>query len=310
MSNAITIKTITPEDIESLDINIEDFRLLIKTVLEYFNPIQHKLNQELTGNDKYHTELVTNKGKAINFGNCVISEGNELLDSTPWRHWKGIDGKINYSNLELEIVDQYHFIPSILLCLHDIYPDTQKLTDTFVYLCIQSAMEYADGEIRHIDIEDGENGIAGQVIESLSAYNILYGCNTSMIFRLKKYNKEEQSIPFYDCTNLENMARNAVIYGLSILYLWTKIHSLIYSMSFDDSLNRFKRLYLVKNCLNRLRSKNGYKEGFYLKDWLGREDNDVALEIAADMEELDLNVLYSKLEEKYQEVKQIHKKIH
>ncbi len=67
---------------------------------------------------------------------------------------------------------------------------------------------------------------------------------------------------------------------------------------------------MVKNCLNRLRSKNGYKEGFYLKDWLGREDNDVALEIAADMEELDLNVLYSKLEEKYQEVKQIHKKIH
>lgn len=308
MSNAIIIKTITLEDIESLDINAEDFELLIRSVVEYFNPIQHKLNQELTGNDEYHIELVTNKGKAINFGNCVVSEGNELLDCTPWKHWKGIDGNINYSNLELEIVDQYHFIPSILLCLHDIYPDTQKLTDTFVHLCIQSAMEYADGEIRHIDIEDGENGIAGQVIESLSVYNILYGCNTSMLFRLKKHNKEEQSITFYDCTNLEHMARNSVIYGLSILYLWTKIHSLIYCISFEDSLNRFKRLYLVKNCLNRLRSKNGYKEGFYLKDWLGREDNDVALEIAEATEDLGINVLMEKLDIKYAEVVEAHKR--
>lgn len=65
---------------------------------------------------------------------------------------------------------------------------------------------------------------------------------------------------------------------------------------------------MVKNCLNRLRSKNGYKEGFYLKDWLGREDNDVALEIAEVTEGLGINVLMEKLDIKYAEVVEAHKR--
>lgn len=38
--------------------------------------------------------------------------------------------------------------------------------------------------------------------------------------------------------------------------------------------------YIVKNCLNKFRQDNGYKQGFYIKDWKGKEDNVVAYKIA------------------------------
>ena len=38
--------------------------------------------------------------------------------------------------------------------------------------------------------------------------------------------------------------------------------------------------YIVKNCLNKFRQNNGYKDGSYIKNWNGKEDNVVAYEIA------------------------------
>lgn len=61
--------------------------------------------------------------------------------------------------------------------------------------------------------------------------------------------------------------------------------------------------YITKNCLNKFRQDNGYKDGSYIKNWNGREDNIVAFEIAnewgADEElfeqlYLDLETYYKK----------------
>jgi hypothetical protein len=38
--------------------------------------------------------------------------------------------------------------------------------------------------------------------------------------------------------------------------------------------------YIVKNCLNKFRQDFGYKDGTYIKEWQGREDNIVAYELA------------------------------
>lgn len=40
--------------------------------------------------------------------------------------------------------------------------------------------------------------------------------------------------------------------------------------------------YIVKNCLNKFRQDNGYKDGSYIKDWNGKEDNVIAYEIASE----------------------------
>lgn len=61
--------------------------------------------------------------------------------------------------------------------------------------------------------------------------------------------------------------------------------------------------YIVKNCLNKFRQDNGYKQGYYVKNWNGKEDNAIAFEIAnewgADDELFDL--LYNDLNTYYTE---------
>ena len=61
--------------------------------------------------------------------------------------------------------------------------------------------------------------------------------------------------------------------------------------------------YITKNCLNKFRQNNGYKDGSYIKNWNGREDNVVAFEIANEWgadEEL-FEQLYLDLETYYKE---------
>ena len=61
--------------------------------------------------------------------------------------------------------------------------------------------------------------------------------------------------------------------------------------------------YITKNCLNKFRQDNGYKDGSYIKNWNGREDNVVAFEIANEWgadEEL-FEQLYLDLETYYKE---------
>lgn len=67
------------------------------------------------------------------------------------------------------------------------------------------------------------------------------------------------------------------------------------------SLEDVFKAYMTKNVLNEFRQKNGYKEGSYKKMWNGREDNEVAFEIALKLE-ADENfekVLFNELEKVY-----------
>lgn len=41
--------------------------------------------------------------------------------------------------------------------------------------------------------------------------------------------------------------------------------------------------YITKNCLNKFRQDFGYKDGTYIKDWNGKEDNVVAFELASNI---------------------------
>lgn len=303
------VKKISVSDIKMLRSSIENigenYKMLADALLNFFNPIQDGLNKKLCKNDSYAKELVTDTGKTINFGNCLISEANELLDCAPWRHWKDIDAEINYSNLELEMTDKFHFIPSVFLCLWDIYPDTQKETVAFLDRVKSICLAFIDREIIHY--QEQEQGLNKPVIESIAAYGALYGSLTSQMFRIKLYTNESETIN-YDYTGLQHLAKENVFTGVAVLHLLVSIHSMLFGTTYKLSLERIKSLYVVKNCLNMLRAKNGYKEGFYIKDWFGKEDNEVALEIAAKTEGLGINILMEKLDEKYAEVVAAHKK--
>jgi len=64
-------------------------------------------------------------------------------------------------------------------------------------------------------------------------------------------------------------------------------------------LNSLYALYIGKNILNRFRQDHGYKEGSYIKEWAGREDNVVMQEILEQQSDISPEVLYQKLEEAY-----------
>lgn len=59
--------------------------------------------------------------------------------------------------------------------------------------------------------------------------------------------------------------------------------------------------YIVKNCLNKFRQDNGYKEGTYQKIWVDKEDNVVAYELANEIgaNENLFDLLYAELEDYY-----------
>jgi hypothetical protein len=72
--------------------------------------MQSRLNNYTNGED-WRTG-VTNKGKTINWHTAISLEGAELIDSTPWKHWKAITGEADINNIHIEAVDLYHFIQS------------------------------------------------------------------------------------------------------------------------------------------------------------------------------------------------------
>lgn len=67
-------------------------------------------------------------------------------------------------------------------------------------------------------------------------------------------------------------------------------------------MNRLFKLYVGKNILNRFRQENGYQDGSYRKQWMGKEDNEHLVEV---LQELDpdaddfIELLYQQLLERY-----------
>ncbi|GAB2898573.1 dUTP diphosphatase [Microbulbifer echini] len=63
--------------------------------------------------------------------------------------------------------------------------------------------------------------------------------------------------------------------------------------------------YVGKNVLNRFRQDNGYKDGSYIKNWGGREDNEHLAEIAGQLDahaEDYSEQIYRSLDERYREI--------
>lgn len=75
--------------------------------------LQAGLN-DATNGEKW-TEGVTKNGKVINWKRCIYMECAEMIDSFSWKHWKNIDQKADWDNLQIEVVDVWHFIMSLAI---------------------------------------------------------------------------------------------------------------------------------------------------------------------------------------------------
>ncbi|MEE8056378.1 MAG: dUTP diphosphatase [Pseudomonadales bacterium] len=85
--------------------------------------------------------------------------------------------------------------------------------------------------------------------------------------------------------------------SFSVALFWDLLHSV--EMSFDDLYQQ----YVGKNVLNFFRQDHGYKDGSYIKQWQGREDNEHLVDILAVLDDQSSSFgadVYEALEQRYQ----------
>ncbi len=75
--------------------------------------LQAQLNESTNGED--WTKGVTKNGKTINWRRCIYMECAEMVDSFSWKHWKSINKEPDWDNLQIEVVDVWHFIMSLAI---------------------------------------------------------------------------------------------------------------------------------------------------------------------------------------------------
>lgn len=75
--------------------------------------LQQQLND--TTNGKGWENGITKNAKKINWRRCITMESAEMIDSFGWKHWKSIAQETDYANLQIEIVDVWHFVMSLVL---------------------------------------------------------------------------------------------------------------------------------------------------------------------------------------------------
>lgn len=77
----------------------------------------------------------------------------------------------------------------------------------------------------------------------------------------------------------ETLAQNCLATKqFSVPLFWDLMHAV--ELSFEE----LYRQYVGKNVLNFFRQDNGYKDGSYIKQWQGREDNEHLVEILAELD--------------------------
>jgi dimeric dUTPase (all-alpha-NTP-PPase superfamily) len=138
-------------DINSLDLLVEECLPLAELLeesssfpakLEEMFLLQKKLNDETNG---VNWELGINKyDKEINWLRCIHMEVSELIDSTPWKHWKNISSDPDFNNIHVELVDVWHFLMSYILQETNI-PKAVSLVNTH---CIYEAVTMENVDVK------------------------------------------------------------------------------------------------------------------------------------------------------------------
>ncbi len=79
--------------------------------------LQNQLNDATNGEE--WTKGLTKNNKEINWKRCIYMECAEMIDSFSWKHWKNIYQEPDWENLQIEVVDVWHFIMSLAIEHYD-----------------------------------------------------------------------------------------------------------------------------------------------------------------------------------------------
>ena len=221
-----------------------------KELIEEMFLLQKELNDSTNGKN---WELGQNRfSKEINWLRCIHMEVAELIDSTPWKHWKNINSDSDIDNIHIELVDIWHFLMSFILQETNI-PKAVLLSEKY---CSYEAINLEEIDYKQMIKES----------EKLS-----YICLAMQTGNLNIANSLKDLI--------EQFFISCKVSGLSFEWL--------------------QKLYIGKNCLNKFRQDHGYKEGTYIKQWDGNEDNVVMVAQLQKIDNVSFEELYKALENNY-----------
>ena len=80
--------------------------------------LQKQLNDDING-DKW-INGITKEGRNIFWYRCIYMETCEAINSFNWKHWKNLNKKHNWNNLQTELVDIWHFIMSEAILANEV----------------------------------------------------------------------------------------------------------------------------------------------------------------------------------------------
>ena len=215
--------------------------------------LQAQLNDATNGEE--WTKGTTKNGKEINWKRCIYMECAEMIDSFSWKHWKSIHQEPDWDNLQIEVVDVWHFIISLAI---ENYAQNFRggIEDLAIHISQLDSFMKLDVKNESFDTQK----------------NVIQKVETIMLLTLQKEN-----------INIEELIR--------------EFFDLVLMSGLD--LETLYRLYVGKNILNQFRQDNGYKEGTYVKEWSGQEDNVVMKKLWEEDANLKPDSLYKELTKLY-----------
>lgn len=209
------------------------------------------------------------QSRNLGWDTAILVESAELVDHLDWKWWKA--GSVDKGQAQMEVVDIWHFLLSKLILQEP----------GLVYL---SREDVPEGEMAsYFRAWYTLRYIATRVAQSAEAPLEIH--TETLTSHVKKFVSATLSDAY--------QASDAVYYFAQMM------------SSSGLTFEQLYRKYIGKNVLNAFRWSNGYKEGTYVKDWLGQEDNQYLTEVLLATDEVGTDLeacLSSTLEARYGEV--------
>lgn len=184
-----------------------------------------------------------------------------------------------------------------------IYLEAAELIDSYPWKHWKNIDASADYENIKIEIVDIWHFVMSEALRLYKVKNLGSIADIAKVItqmqgfdQFLEAKKSEQLDPYEEIELVEEMIKT--------LFCNEDINTLIISfLTMSSKLNlklpELYTLYIGKNILNKFRQNHGYKEGSYIKEWDGVEDNVVMQKILASRNDITPEALYNALEKAY-----------
>jgi hypothetical protein len=228
--------------------------------------LQHMLAMQ----DKSNKSLFSDwQKRGLGWDTAILVESAELIDHLSWKWWKA--GSTDLEQAQMEVVDIWHFLLSQLI-LHE------------PALLYNSKSEVPEGQMAtYFRAQCTILNMSARIMRSPEVSAVVD--KEKLIADVKRFLAFVLSEAYPPVDTFYHFLPVVSHSGLSFYDLYLK--------------------YIGKNILNNFRWANGYREGTYVKDWLGQEDNQYLTELMGSTDEVGEGLqeyIEKGLESRYKEV--------